>query len=55
MTINLFAVIVGILCMSIGSSDMRNSVGDWDLFLACLWMSAGIVLIRTGIGTNDSK
>jgi hypothetical protein len=55
MTINLLAVIAGVLCISIGSSNIRTSVGDWDLFLACLWMSAGIVLIRIGINTNDPE
>ena len=39
--------------MIIGSSDMRSSANDYELYLACLWMSAGIMMVRLGIKTED--
>jgi len=55
MTINILAVLAGIMCMSVGSSDIRAGAIDWDLFLACLWMSAGIMLVRGGIHMEDPR
>jgi hypothetical protein len=54
-TINLLTVLAGIMCLSIGGSDVRNSVGDWDLYMACLWVSAGIMLVRGSIETEDPR
>jgi hypothetical protein len=55
MTINILAVLAGIMCMSVGSTEIRTSTGDWDLFLACLWASAGIMLVRGGIHMEDPR
>ena len=55
MTINILAVVAGIMCMSVGSTEIRNGAIDWDLFLACLWMSAGIMLVRGGIVIEDPR
>ena len=55
MTINILAVLAGIMCLSVGSTEIRNGAIDWDLFLACLWMSAGIMLVRGGIVIEDPR
>lgn len=55
MTINLLTVLAGIMCLSIGSTEIRNGAIDWDLYMACLWVSAGIMLVRGGIVIEDPR